>query len=99
MYDDDDDFRGRRQQTIWHALNRILIVLIAFTVITLIACAFLPELKDTRGQSDRVDELRGEIQKERTLLAEHTREVDLLKNDPTYLETVARDRLDMRMTP
>ena len=89
------DFRSRRPQTVWHSLNRLLVALIAFTVITLIACAFVPELKNAREQNDRVDELRGLIQKQRDLLAEHTREVDLLKNDPTYLETIARDRLDM----
>ncbi len=89
------DFRTRRQQTVWHSLNRLLITLIAFTAITLIACAFVPLLKNARESDDRVDELRGEIQKQRDLLAEHTREVDLLKNDPTYIETIARDRLDM----
>jgi cell division protein FtsB len=52
-------------------------------------------LKDSREQSERVDELRDAIQKEQTLLAQHTRQVDLLKNDPTYIETIARDRLDM----
>ncbi len=72
-----------------------MVALIAFTVITLIACAFVPELKNAREQNDRVEELRGEIQKQRDLLAVHTREVDLLKNDPTYIETIARDRLDM----
>jgi cell division protein FtsB len=29
------------------------------------------------------------------LLARQTREVNLLKTDPTYLETMARDRLDL----
>lgn len=89
------DFRRRRQQTVWHSLNRFLVVLIAFTVITLIACAFVPELKNARQQSTRVDDLRDEIQKQRDLLAQHSRQVELLKNDPTYIETIARDRLDM----
>ena len=89
------DFKSRRQQTVWQSLNRLLVALIAFTVITLIACAFVPELKNAREQNDHVEQLRGEIQKQRDLLAEHTREVDLLKNDPTYIETIARDRLDM----
>jgi cell division protein FtsB len=89
------DFRLRRQQTVWHSLNRLLIALIAFTVVTLIACAFVPELKNAREQDDRVDRLHDDIQKERDLLADHTRQVDLLKNDPTYIETIARDRLDM----
>jgi len=89
------DFRIRRQNTVWHSLNRLLVTLIAFTIITLIACAFVPELKNAREQDDRVDQLRGQIQKEGDLLAQHTREVELLKNDPTYIETIARDRLDM----
>ena len=93
--DEYGDFRSRRQNTVWHSLNRLLVALIAFTVVTLIACAFVPELKSAREQSDRIEGLRGEIGKERDLLAEHTREVDLLKNDPTYIETIARDRLDM----
>ena len=29
------------------------------------------------------------------MLARQTREVNLLKTDPTYLETMARDRLDL----
>lgn len=89
------DFRTRRQHTVWHSLNRLLVALIAFTVITLIACAFVPELKNAREQDDRVDDLRVQIQKEHDLLTVHTREAELLTNDPTYIETIARDRLDM----
>jgi cell division protein FtsB len=89
------DYRTRRQHTVWHSLNRLLMALIAFTAITLIACAFVPELKNLREGDDRADDLRVQIQKQGDLLAEHTREVELLKNDPTYLETIARDRLDM----
>ena len=89
------DFRLRHQNTVWDSLNRLLVALIAFTVITLIACAFIPLLKDAREGYDRVDGLHGQIDKERALVAEHTRQVDLLKNDPTYIETIARDRLDM----
>ena len=93
--DEHGDFKSRRQQTVWQSLNRLLVALIAFTVITLIACAFAPLLKDAREGFDRADYLRGAIQKQRDLLAQHSREVDLLKNDPTYIETIARDRLDM----
>ena len=89
------DFRVRRQNTVWDSLSRLLVALIAFTVLTLIACAFVPEMKDGREQSARVDDLRAQILEQRGLLAQHTREVDLLKNDPTYIETIARDRLDM----
>jgi len=76
-------------------LNQMLVAMIAFTVSTLIACAFVPELKNAREQSDRLDDLRAQIQAEQQLLAQHTQQVELLKNDPTYIETIARDRLDM----
>jgi cell division protein FtsB len=89
------DFQSRRQPTVWHSLNRLLIALIVFTFVTLIACWFVPLLKGAHEQMAREDDLRAEIQKQRDLLAVHTREVDLLKNDPTYIETIARDRLDM----
>jgi cell division protein FtsB len=89
------DFRTRHQQTVWHSLNRLLKTLIAFAVVTLIACAFVPLLKNSQAAEDRADELRLECQKQSDLLAVHTREVELLKNDPTYIETIARDRLDM----
>jgi cell division protein FtsB len=93
--DEYGDFKSRRQQTVWQSLSRLLVALIAFTVITLIACAFVPELKNQREQSARVEELRAQIARQRAQLAQHTREVDLLKNDSTYIETIARDRLDM----
>ena len=93
--DEYGDFRSRQQQTVWHSLNRLLVALIAFTFVTLIACAFVPLLKDVREGSAREMDLRAELQKERVLVAEHMREVELLKNDPPYLETIARDRLDM----
>ena len=59
--DEYGDFRSRRQQTVWHSLNRFVIVLIAMTVVTLIACAFVPQLKAAREQADRIDDLRGQI--------------------------------------
>jgi cell division protein FtsB len=89
------DFRVRRQNTVWHSLNRLLVALIAFTGVTLIACAFVPLLKNARAGADRVDDLTQQKLKAQALLAEDTRKVQLLTNDQTYIETIARDRLDM----
>jgi len=89
------DFRERRQDTVWHSLNRLLIALIAFTFVALIACAFVPELKHWREQIDQDDDLRAQVQSEKLLVAQHGREEDLLRTDPEYIETIARDRLDM----
>jgi cell division protein FtsB len=39
--------------------------------------------------------LQQQVNEQQNLLAHQTREVNLLKTDSTYLETVARDRLDL----
>ena len=89
------DFKSRSQKTIWHSLNRLMGALIAFSAVILIICAFIPELKKQHEQSDRVEQLKGEIEKEKLILTQRTREADLLQNDPSYVELLARDRLDM----
>lgn len=89
------EFHARSQKTIWDTLNRFMGVLIALSVVILIACAFVPELNRRREQAGRVEQLKGEIEKQKLLLSQRTREADLLQNDPSYVELLARDRLDM----
>ena len=69
--------------------------LIVFAGIVLIVCAFVPELKKQREQNARLDQLKADIERQKTLLTQRTREVELLKNDPGYVETLSRDRLDL----
>lgn len=89
------DFKHRRQEGVWHHLNRVMTALIVFAVTIIIACAFLPELKKQRDEAAKVEQLKADTEKQKELLAKRTREVDLLKNDPGYVETIARDRLDL----
>jgi cell division protein FtsB len=42
-----------------------------------------------------IDNLQQLVNDQQNLLAHQTREINLLKTDSTYLETVARDRLDL----
>jgi cell division protein FtsB len=42
-----------------------------------------------------IDNLQVQVNEQQSLLAHQTREVNLLKTDATYLETIARDRLDL----
>jgi cell division protein FtsB len=85
----------RRQAGPWHFLNRVLGALIVFAVIALIICAFMPELRKQKEQAARMEVLRAEIEKQKAALNQRTREVDLLKNDPGYVEVLARERLDL----
>ncbi|MDP9290885.1 MAG: septum formation initiator family protein [Verrucomicrobiota bacterium] len=87
--------RELNEESVWHSLNRLVVALIVLAMLTVAVCAFLPELKRQREQAVRLDELRTEIDKQKELLARRTREVDLLKNDPGYVEVIARDRLDL----
>jgi cell division protein FtsB len=89
------DFRQRRQEGIWHSLNRLMLTLIVFAVIILVVCAFLPLLKKQRELSSRVADLKAEIDKKKVVLNRASREESLLRNDPAYVEMVARDKLDL----
>jgi cell division protein FtsB len=85
---DDDD-------TVWQRLNRFLFLLIVLVFIAAVVVLFRGPLLEQRQQSSRVEELKAEITKQKTLLDRQTRDADLLQNDPEYVETIARDKLDM----
>jgi cell division protein FtsB len=89
------DFRDRREATIWQRLNRVLRALLFIAIWLIVVSLFVPpynKLKQIRGDTDRLQSL---VNEQKTLLARQTREINLLKTDPTYLETIARDRLDL----
>ena len=89
------DLERRRQDGVWNFLNRLMVALIVFVGLVLIVCAFVPELKKQREQTARLDQLKADIDRQKVLFSRRTREVELLKNDPGYVETLARDRLDL----
>ncbi len=89
------EFNQRKPEGVWHFLNRLLILLIVLAFITGIICAFLPMLRLQRDQIDRDENLKKELDAQKAILALRTRQVSLLKNDPGYVETLTRDRLDM----
>jgi cell division protein FtsB len=87
--------RVEQEEGFWHALNRCVSALIIFTGLVLAVCAFLPELRRQRVQTDRLEELRAEIARKQEVVTRAHREIELLKNEPAYVEVVARDRLDL----
>ena len=89
------DFRARREASIWQQLNRILRVLLALTVLLVIVSLFVPQQKRLAQSRAEIEELQTQVTEQKMLLARQTREVNLLKTDATYLETIARDRLDL----
>ena len=89
------EFRARREATIWQRLNSILRVLLVLALLLVIVSLFLPQSKKLAQSRGEIERLQEQVTEQKTLLARQTREVNLLKTDPTYLEIMARDRLDM----
>jgi cell division protein FtsB len=89
------DFRARRDATVWQRLNSVLRVLLAVAAVLVIVSLFLPPYKKRTQSQAEIEKLQSQVNDQKILLARQTREVNLLKTDPTYLETMARDRLDM----
>lgn len=89
------DFRARRDATVWQRLNSVLRVLLVVASVLVIVSLFLPPYKKLAQSRTEIENLQSQVNEQKMLLARQTREVNLLKTDPTYLETIARDRLDL----
>src|SRR5947208_3651956 len=89
------DFRARREASVWQRLNRILLVLLIIAIWLVIVSLFVPPYKKLMQSRAEIDNLQQQVNEQQTLLARQTREVTLLKTDVSYLETIARDRLDL----
>jgi len=89
------DFRARREATIWQRMNHVLRVLLFVAMWLLIISFFLPPYKRLNRNRAETDQLLAQVTEEKLLLARQTKQVALLKSDPTYLETIARDKLDL----
>jgi cell division protein FtsB len=88
-------FRARREATVWQRLNSVLRVLLMLALALVIVSLFLPPSKKLSKSRGEIDRLQGQVNEQKMLLARQTREVNLLKTDAVYLETMARDRLDL----
>jgi cell division protein FtsB len=88
-------FHARREATIWQQMNAILRVLLFIAVWLLLISFFLPPYRQLQRDRTAYDKLNTQLTDQKVLLARLTRKVGLLKNDPTYLETYARDSLEM----
>ncbi|PYJ40588.1 MAG: hypothetical protein DME86_11705 [Verrucomicrobia bacterium] len=89
------DFRARREATIWQRLNRVLRLLLFIAGWLMVTSLFVPPYKRMQAARAEIDALQAQVNEQKTILGRQTREVNLLKTDPTYLETIARDRLDL----
>jgi len=89
------DFRARREATVWQRWNRVLLLLLLLAVWLVIVSLFVPPYKKLKIGHAEIDNLQAQRDQQQAFLSRQTREVNLLKTDPAYLETIARDRLDL----
>jgi cell division protein FtsB len=89
------DLRARHEATVWQRMNHILGILLLMAVWLLIISFFLPPYKKLTQSRHEIEQMQSQLVEEKALLARQTREISLLKSDPTYLETIARDKLDL----
>lgn len=73
----------------------MLVVLIILAVVAGVIAGFLPQLQRQRVARAEEDHLQTQIKQRRERVARQTRELNWLKNDPSYVEIIARDRLDL----
>ena len=92
---DYSDFRARREATVWQRWNRVLLTLLFLTAWLVIISLFVPPYKKLKMGQEDISKLQAQRDEQQVLLSKQTREVNLLKTDPVYLETIARDRLDL----
>ena len=89
------DLRTRREATIWQQMNHILRVLLFIAAWLLIISFFLPPYKKLQQNRAEMEQLQAQLNEQQALLVRQTKQVSLLKTDPTYLETIARDSLEL----
>ena len=89
------DGRRRKDSSFLKALNRVLMFLAFVGILCIVSLWFYPELKRRDTMVRNLEEKQSQLAAEETLNKQQTREVYLLENDREYIETIARDRLDM----
>ena len=92
-YFEEEDFvvrrRRRNEPDFWHRLNRVL------TALVLVGVMFYPVWHKQQDMRSRIASLQKAQAEKTSRLRGLERERELLLNDPEYVETIARDRLNV----
>jgi cell division protein FtsB len=96
---EEDDFvvkrRRRNEPAFWHGLNRVLGALVLFGFLATVAITFYPVWQKQNDMRMRLATLETEHAAKTARLQLNQREIELLRHDREYLETIARDRLNL----
>lgn len=100
---EEDDFvevkrRRRNEPSFWHGLNRVLGVLVLVGLLCGVSIMFYPVWQKQQDMRARLASLEGEHAVKTAALQGDLRKIELLRHDQEYLETIARDRLNLMKT-
>jgi cell division protein DivIC len=90
-----EDYDEPREDWLRGLLNRILYLLVFSAVMILLVCWFLPLVREQQKQQSALQALKEQVAQERALLNKQSKKLNLLQNDPSYIEMLARDKLDL----
>ena len=80
---------------VWQRLSKVVVALIFLCAVGAALRVFIPEI-ERRNQLARQEQRFEKVSAEKSArVAKLQKQYDLMKNDREYLETVARDRLDL----
>lgn len=103
FHDIDRDYHGSgggyayasQKPDVWQRMSRVMEVFLYVLILAAILRLFWPEVEKQRALNSELAEIEQRKAERESRVADLRQEHDLLKNDRDYLETVARDRLDM----
>jgi len=87
--------RRRNEPDFWHRLNKVITVLVILGFFLCIAVVFYPAWQRREDMRARVIALQKELAEKTEQLQADNRKIELLRNDPEYVETIARDRINV----
>lgn len=89
------ELRGRKDPSFWKAINRVLTVLVFLGFCACVVFWFYPEVAYRNKLARDLEVAKAKEAEQLLERKQHEREVYLLENDPAYIETIARDKLDL----
>ena len=89
------NYEEPRDDWIRSLLTRILYLLVLVVAFILLICWFLPLVKERQRQQHALQNLKQQVEQERTSYNKQSKKLTLLQNDPSYTELLARDKLDL----
>jgi cell division protein FtsB len=87
--------RRRSDPSFWNALNRVLFALVIVSGAAGIVLWFYPEVVRRDQMARNLLTNQEELAAQQALRKQREREVYLLENEKEYIETIARDKLDL----